>query len=222
MYKQFCLIFFIFLTINLQLFSQNLESNDNKEQKTRLQFKLSSRRTFVDNKAASLLGVRLGLMFNKKYEIGIGYYSSGFFNLAKTVKDIPKTVINESTGEIKPAMADVGFGYVSLYAEYVILSKKKWTFTVNSQYGRGVALLDVKDTDGNFLEEQRKNKNLIEHSTKVTFALTSWFDLIGGVGYRYLLDRDDVIRDAFTSPIYILSFNIDFFDLHKKLFKKKK
>jgi len=93
--------------------------------------------------------------------------------------------------------------------------------TVNSQYGRGIGLLDVKELDGTFIHEVRVRKNFIEHSLKATYALTTWFDLIGGFGYRYLLNEDEIIRQAFTSPIYIISFNIDFFDLYKTTFKKK-
>lgn len=216
------IIISLFCLSSLQVFSQNTNEEKNKENKVEFKVKLSSRRTFISNKNASLLGLRMGLMFHKKYEVGIGVYSSGFFNLKKNVLNVPKFIIDEGNGETRPGIADIGFGYVSLYGEYVFLNRKKWILTANSQYGLGVGVLDLKELDGAFIHEIRVKKNFIEHSVKATYALTTWFDLIGGFGYRYLLNENEVIREAFTSPIYIISFNIDFFDLYKTTFKKKK
>ena len=218
MYKS--ALIFLFTLLTLQVLAQNTEEEKVKND-VELKVKLSSRRTFVSNKNASLLGLRVGLMFKKKYEFGLGVYSSGFFNLKKNVLDVPKFVIDEGNGETRPALADIGFGYISIYGEYVFLNRKKWLLTVNSQYGRGIGVLDVKELDGTFIHEIRVRKNFIEHSAKATYALTSWFDLIGGLGYRYLLNENEIVRQAFTSPIYIMSFNIDFFDLFRKKKPKK-
>lgn len=65
----------------------------------------------------------------------------------------------------------------------------------------------------------RAGKTIVEHSFKAKVRTFSWLDLIGGVGYRYLLNGETQIKKAFNAPIYIIGASINFKQL-KKVVKK--
>ncbi len=199
----FCIGFCLFLTtLHTSVFGQ--DQNTNKPQ---LQFQFDSRNTFVSGEAVGIFGVRGGLLFNQKFEIGLGAYGSNVLNFLGT--EITKDYIDNSLVPAQTVQATIGFEYASLYGEYTVLNNNRWTLTVNSQYGMGRVNIRIPETGG--VERlKRENKGLVEHSVKMKYQFNSWLKLIGGFGYRYLLGGEKQIKDAFNAPIYLITGEIDF------------
>ncbi len=182
------------------------------------QIQLDSRNTFVSNEAVGVFGIRGGLLFNNKFELGVGVYGSRLFNRLGT--EIRKNYVDNSVTPAQTLPARIGFDYLSIYGELTVLESNRWMVTANSQVGAG--RVNIRTTDINQNEQlKREGKSLIEHSVKVKYGVLPWLDLIGGFGYRYLLGGEKQIKKAFNAPIYIVSTEIDFKEL-MKVFKKKK
>jgi len=202
------LILFLFIVSALQSLAQNNNKID-------FRFQGDSRRTFVSGKSASIYGVRGGLQFNQKYEVGLGVYSSNLFGLLG--RTVQKDYFNNRTNPPSPIPAEIGFHYVSLYGEYTIIENKRIKLTTNTQLGLGRVDINLSDAINGSPRIQER-KSLLEYSIKADVKTLSWLRLIGGIGYRHLLNGEDQIKRAFNAPIYITGFSIDF----KELFKKRK
>ena len=205
------LLFFLFQISTVSAQDQRPETTT-KDWKFKFQF--DSRRTFVAKKSVSIFGIRIGLHHKNKFGTGIGYYSSRSWGLF--AKPISK---NFTDNKITPAQtfpAEVGFDYASIFGEYIFLEKKRWQLTANTQFGLGNVNITLFENDTE--RKLKENKSLIEHSIKAKFKTTKWLDIYGGLGYRYLLNGEQQIKNAFNAPIYIVAFAIDF----KQFFKKKK
>ena len=175
---------------------------------------LDSRNTLIRNEAVGIFGIRGGLVFNKKYEIGLGVYGTRILDFLG--KEVEKDYLDESLSPAQLVPARIGFEYISLYGEYLVLENDRWNLTVNSQYGMGrvnIRIIEPNDTE----RLKRERKSLVEHSVKAKYQLNSWLQLIGGLGYRYLLSGEKQIKKAFNSPIYLVTAEIDFKQLLKVL-----
>lgn len=185
-----------------------------EEKSTRFSMQLDSRNTFVRSETVGIFGVRGGLVFNNKFEIGLGAYGTRLLDFLG--KEVDKQYLDLSVNPAQQVPAKVGFEYISLYGEYLVLEDLRWNITINSQYGMGrvnIRIQEANDTE----RLKRERKSLVEHSVKAKYQFNSWLQLIGGLGYRYLLSGEKQIKDAFNAPIYIISAEIDFKQLLKAL-----
>jgi len=183
------------------------------EKKAEFRLNSDSRRTFVNKQSVGIFGLRAGVLFNKKFETGVGVYSSSLFGVLG--KDVKKTYTDFSIFPPQAFPARVNFQYLSVYGEYILVEKKGFMLTTNSQLGVGRVNIHLLDTTRRI----RASKTLLENSFKAKVKTFSWLHLIGGVGYRYLLNGEAQIKKAFNAPIYILGASIDFKKL-KKAIKK--
>lgn len=201
------------LILFLSILSIQLHSQDEKKVEFRLMG--DSRRTFVSGKSASIYGLRGGLLFKQKYEVGLGVYSSNLFGILGN--SVRKDFINSNAENPSTIPADIGFHYFSVYGEYTILENHRLKLTTNGQFGVGWVDINLTESiNGN--RRIQEGKTLLEYSIKADVKTLPWLRLIGGVGYRHLLAGEPQIRSAFNAPIIITGFSIDF----KRLFKKKK
>jgi len=206
------LLFFLFQisTVSAQ---DNTENTNTKDWKFKYQF--DSRRTFVAKESVSIFGIRVGL-HKEKFGTGIGYYTSRSWGLF--ANPISKDFTDFTSTPVQTFPAEVGFDYASIFGEYIFFEKKRWQLTANSQFGFGKVNVTLFENDGE--RKRKENKILFEHSIKAKFKTTSWLDLYGGIGYRYLIEGEQQFKDAFNAPIYIVTFALDFKKLFKS-FKKK-
>lgn len=188
-------------------------AQEKKEKNIGFRLQFDSRRTFVDREAVGIFGIRSGLQYKNKFELGVGFYGSRIFEFLG--KEVEKDYKDKSFDPPEPIPSKVRFDYASVYGEYTVLNNSKWRLTANSQFGIG--RVNIFLTDGSE-RRIREGKTLLEHSFKARHHTRPWLDLIGGLGYRYLLVGERQIKDAFNAPIYIISADIDF----KRLFKGKK
>ncbi len=194
------------------------QSSAQEEKNLRFSLQLDSRNTFVRTETVGIFGVRGGLVFNNKIELGLGAYGTRLLDFLG--KEVNKSYLDQSVSPAQRVPAKIGFEYISLYGEYLVLENHRWHLTVNSQYGMG--RVNIRIQEANDMERlKRERKSLVEHSVKAKYQFNSWLQLIGGLGYRYLLSGEKQIKDAFNAPIYIISAEIDFKRLFKALKKRQ-
>ncbi len=205
----------IIISLLLLVFSTNLIGQETEQESSKpiFRFQGDSRKTFVDKKSVNIFGVRGGLLFKNKYELGLGVYSSNLFGILG--RAVEKEYFDNSLEQPIGIPAEIGFHYFSIYGEYVAVENDRLKLTVNSQIGLG--RVDINFDEQIDKERIREGKSLLEHSVKADVKIVSWFRIMGGVGYRYLIAGESQIKKAFNAPIYIVGFSLDF----KKLFKKK-
>ena len=197
------------------MYSQALENTEPQEtiEKRQLRFQGDSRRTIINNKSVGIFGVRLGVLFDEKKEIGLGVYSSNLFGILGS--SVEKEYKDNGAVPIVMLPAEIGFHYVSVYGEYVMIRNTRLIFTANSQLGLGWVDIDFDDLANR--NSKREGKGMIEHSVKLDVKVSDWLRLMGGIGYRYLVAGEPQIKETFNAPIFITGFSIDI----KKLFSKK-
>lgn len=185
-----------------------------EEKNVSFSLQLDSRNTFIRSEAVGVFGIRGGLVFNKKYELGLGAYGTRLLDFLG--KEVEKDYLDESVSPAQMVPARIGFEYISLYGEYLVIENHRWNLTVNSQYGMGrvnIRIIEPNDTE----RLKRERKSLVEHSVKAKYQFNSWLQFIGGLGYRYLLSGEKQIKKAFNAPIYLVTAEIDFKQLLKVL-----
>lgn len=214
------MFFLILIASCTSLLGQGEISKESRDsiQKTRLRFAGDSRITFINKNSVSIYGIRLGLLFKDKIEVGLGVYSTNLLGLLGS--SVSKEYIDDSRNPATSFNSEIGFHYFSIFGEYRLLNTNRLVLTFNTQLGLGSAVIEFTETneDENTV---RRTKILIEHSLKVDVKTFDWLRLAAGGGYRYLLDNDQQLKDAFNSPIVIIGFTIDYGLLKRKLFNKK-
>lgn len=215
--KRLLLCLLTFVSISLYAQEANIIEN-NETTKVSILFELDSRRTIINRKSVGIYGARLGALINQKVEFGVGVYSSNLFGILGN--SVNKNYTDNSLDPPAIFDSEIGFHYFSLFSEYRLINKERIVFTLNSQIGTGwvdISFVDVTPPK----EDIRELKSLIEHSIKADIKTFSWLRLIGGVGYRYLIQGERQIKDAFNAPIYIIGFSVDLRLLKDTLFKKQ-
>jgi hypothetical protein len=203
----------LFSLFTLLLFTTLLSAQEEKKSKIKIQG--DSRSTIIERRSALIYGLRVGYQFSKRFEAGIGVYSSNLFRLLG--RSVEKDFLDNTLNPPTLIPAEIGFHYSAIFGEYALIENKRWKFTANTQLGFGWVAIDldeafvIKDT-------RREIKILVEHSLKADVQTLPWLRLIGGVGYRYIPFAEQQIKDTFNAPIYIVGFSIDY----GLLFGKKK
>ncbi|MCE7990412.1 MAG: hypothetical protein HEP71_00475 [Roseivirga sp.] len=206
----------ILALILLCVIANLVSAQEEAKKKMSFSLQLDSRNTFVRTEAVGIFGVRAGLVFNNKFELGLGAYGTRLLDFLG--KEVEKDYLDQSQSPAQLVPALIGFEYISLYGEYLVLENDRWNITANSQYGMGRVNIRIQEpnTDERL---KRERKSLIEHSVKAKYQFNSWLQLIGGLGYRYLLSGEKQVKKAFNAPIYIISAEIDFKTLIQALKK---
>jgi hypothetical protein len=169
---------------------------------------VDSRRSFISNRDVKIMGVRVGLDFDKKARVGFGVYAlASPFN---------RTFIRPNySGIVDTMTCQLKFSYMTGYFEYVVLTTKHWEVSVPVHLGIGdVGFTLLPDPPEAFL--------LGEVSVQAYYKIVPFLGLAGGFGYRQILLGGYQIRENFDALIY--SFGIKFWAgyLMEKVLKKIK
>ena len=169
---------------------------------------LDSRRSFVSGRDVKVMGVRVGLDFEKRARVGFGVYTlASEFN-----RNFIRT---DFFGIVDTIQAQLRFNYLTAYFEYVLLTTKHWEVSLPLHIGIG----DVSFTK---INQDPKSFLLGEMMVLANYKIFPFLGLAAGVGYRQILLGGYAIRDNFDAPSY--SFGIKFWAgyLVDKIIKKKK
>ena len=143
--------------------------------------RLESRYSFLRNGLVKVEGVRLGVVFQKKLKVGVGYSW-----LKSDVSD--DLEITNYLGNKEIVKNYLEFGYIAYYADFVFHKTKRWQLSVPLQLGTGLAWFQYSD-------------NNIKTRSKKHFLLFSFICMYesfkghgGGVRAQCLVNRSSLIR----------------------------
>lgn len=184
-------------------------------QKWRFVVGVDSRNSFISNERAEILGLKAGVQFGKKIEIGIsGHLMNG--RNSHFYKNYAVTSPSNTTEIVK---AQLKLFYIAYYAEYIFFNNKYWKFSVPLQLGIGrssyVYTYNQRDT--------RSDKHLVliyEPIISTEYKIFRWLSATAEIGYRIMLFNNPAIKENFNSPTYSLGVSISFTELYKICFPK--
>ncbi len=155
-----------------------------------------TRNTFISTRRAQVTGWKLGLDFNSKIRMGIGYnyMSTKYYNTEFSTFDYRRE--------------SLGMRYFCVYFEYLYYKQNRWTFSVPVQIGVGNtfnrAVFPV-------MEKHHSNSHPIivyEPCLSGEYRLLPWFAIGAEGGFRLFLLKNSSVRERFTAPIYVFSASI--------------
>lgn len=203
--------------------AQNLDSVDvdlNTSQKNEYLGKkwkfligFDANRSFFAGRNVKINGLRIGAKYKDVHRFGLGI--SG---IARSVifKDI--SVNEEDATDTSWVKFDAG--YASLFYEYAFYRTKRWELIVPSYLGAGNVTAAYSDTAG--LYQPFGNLPFAAFGTGlgVQFKIFRWFGVKTGVGYRFVYNAEEEIKEAFRGPYYKYGISIFFGELYKMVFKR--
>lgn len=155
---------------------------------------LDSRRSFISGRDVKMMGIRVGLEFDKRARVGFGVYT-----LASQFQR--KFVQINYLGLADTVTTQLEFSYMSAYFEYILLTTKHWEVSFPIHLGVG-------DVGFSKVATEPQACLLGEVNVWASYKILPFLGLAGGVGYRQILLGGTAIRENFNAPTY--SFGIKF------------
>ena len=169
------------------------------------------RNSFVDAQRVSIWGVKAGLEFSGKLEIGIGY-NQHIHNLEKEIYFANEVGIPDS------AIGSLHLNYFSIYSRYDYYRTAHWKFSIMPiQLGFGNSRYKFKQEGVAEIINQRAVV-LYEPGISVSYKLFYWLGADLDIGYRIMLRNNPAIPENFNSMTYAFSVNIYWGELYKRVF----
>ena len=196
-------IFLVFLAVlPFSLFAQKRvffehEFKKSFHTKPKLDVKLDNRFSFIRNNDVKTVGVKIGLNFNRKFKVGIG------FN--QMLLPVGKQILNEDNLLVP---VDLEYSYFSPYIEYVYFNSKRWEFSLSTQLGFGNASYRHLDENGKRVKLVQSNIFSYEPAMLIDFKIIRWFGIGSGVGYRLVYYKSPGVNEEFSSPEYVVKLKI--------------
>ena len=211
--KRFCIvIFFLVSIVSKAQFLDTIKSITHK--KPSIDVRLESRHSFITNYRAKISGVRLGLVFQKKMKVGLGYswLDADIYERKKIVTSLNK--LDTVNNYLK-------LGYLAFYTDFVFHKTKRWQLSVPLQWGAGFAwnkyndgLIDIKSPKRYLL--------LYEPGISVQFKILKWCGLGSDIAYRFALEQNKGLRSKLNSPTFAFKFLLWFDQIYYMSFPNSK
>lgn len=200
--------FFCFL-LSILGYSQQFEQElkDALQEKPKLDLRLDSRHSFINQTGVKVFGVKAGIQFDNKLSFGIGY--NRLWNpLERSI------LVDEVEYEV-----ELGFYHISPYVEYVFYKDKKWILSIPVQFGFGSSFYNNRESFG---PDKFFSKFVMSYEPAISFEyrILEYFGVGLGAGYRLMIIPNRQIREQFTSPVYIFKTNVYFEDIYRDIFGK--
>ena len=207
--------FIILFLCGVSLHAQFLDTLKSLTQKRPgIDARIETRNSFIENGRAKVTGVRLGLIFQKKLRIGIGYSW-----LSSDVHE--KKLIINYLGKTDTATHYLKFGYVAFYTDFVFHKTKRWQLSVPLQWGAGLTWFNYNN-GAQDISTSKDYLLLYEPGISVQFKLVRWCGLGTDIGYRFTLQNNKYLSNKLNSPTYAFKFLIWFDQLYYLGFPKSK
>ena len=167
---------------------------------------IDNRNSFAGGKAISIIGLKAGISIHHRVRLGLGYHQ-----LLSPVR-INYTIQNQNDYE------KITFWYVSAYAEYVIIHRKRFEVSAPLAYGLGGAPVV---THNSLLAGSAGANNLLqlaEISLNGYYKIFNWIGPGAGFGYRFMLGSNSQVSKVFDAPVYVFRIQIFLDPLYHDLF----
>jgi hypothetical protein len=176
--------------------------------------RLETRNSFFENGRAKVSGVRLGLIFQKKIRVGIGY--SWLSSDVHEKKSITNYLGNKDT-----VNNYLKFGYIAFYTDFVFYKTKRWQVSVPLQWGAGFTWFNYNN-GAQDIPSSKDYLLLYEPGISVQFKIFRWCGLGTDIAYRFTLQNNQELRHKLNSPTYGFKVLIWFDQLYYIGFPKSK
>lgn len=199
----------VLLSSGFILQAQNFEEELRTAMKSKptFEFKLDSRNAFISNTGVRVFGFKLGLNYDDKLSLGLGY---------NKLWSHPTNQINYEGVEYK---ANIDYYYISPYLEYTFYRDDVWEFSIPVQFGLGESWYEFESETSKH-NIHRKFVLSYEPAITVQYTFLKYFGLGAGVGYRLMIVPNRSIDEQFTSPVYIFKFKIFFQEIYRDIARK--
>lgn len=207
---------FIFLFASTFSFSQVdiLDSiRTSFKSKGKLYLNLSTKNTFIDGFRSPILGIKIGVEFDRRVRIG------GGFNFLKNPIYQDKYIKDINGNNIDTVPNALHFSYMSYFFEYIFYKTKHWEFSIPTQIGIGSSRFEYI-YNGKKITENKKTIILYEPSIAGHYKVFKWLGVGGDIGYRLMLKNNKAIERNFNSPTFTFKVMIFYGEIYKALFKK--
>ncbi len=181
----------------------------------KIDIKADARTSFITTKPARIFGIKVGLDFNSKVKVGLGYNW-----LISEIKKDRNIVVD---GNIEKIDSRLILRYISPYFEYTYYSSPKLELSIPVMVGFGFSRYTPADTFYKFLpDSDRRFVMFYEPYSIGLYKPIPWVGLGFGVGYRLLFFGNSGISENLNSPIYVLKGKVLLGVLYRSLKSKIK
>ncbi len=184
------------------------------QKKPSIDARIETRNSFITNGRAKVTGVRIGLSFQKKLKVGVGYSW-----LASDVFE--KKIINNYLGKQDTVNNYLKFGYVACYTDFVFHKTKRWQLSVPLQFGAGLSWFKYNDGATNIYTPKRMLL-LYEPGISIQFKVFRWLGLGSDIAYRFTIKNNKYVGEKLNSPTYAFKLLVWFDQLFYMGFPKSK
>lgn len=165
-------------------------------QKPKFEFKFDSRFSFLRNTEVKTTGIKIGLSYNRKFNIGLGINQLLIKSESEIIEQNDTIPVN------------LNYWYYSPYFEYVYFSSKKWEFNLSTQIGFGEASFEHIDSEGKLQKNKRTALISYEPAMLIDYKIIKWVGIGTGIGYRLILFKNGSIKENFSSPVYVIKLKV--------------
>lgn len=198
----FCLVFIFVPNTKAQSFEEELKTAITK--KPKLEVRMDSRHSFINQTGVKTVGFKVGIQFNEKLSFGMGY-NQLWSPLSRTIADqgVEKKV-------------KLAYYNISPYVEYVFFRDDKWELSIPVQFGFGSSYYKKSGNQGS---GQLRKEFVMSYEPAITFQyrFLKYFGAGFGIGYRLMIIPNQQLEEKFTSPVFIFKTGIYFQDVFRDL-----
>lgn len=181
----------------------------------RIDVRADARTSFITAKPARIFGVKLGLNFNDKVQVGVGYNW-----LISDIRKDRKVLIN---GELLRIDSRLVLRYVSPYIEYTYYKSPKLELSIPVMFGFGFSRYTAANSFYKFVPDTDKRFVMFYEPYSVgLYKPIPWVGLGFGVGYRLLFFGNNSISENLNSPIYVFKIKVLLGEIYRSLFDQSK
>lgn len=190
------------------------------KQKPHLFGKLDTRNSFFYNSRIKIFGVKAGLTFGKRLNLGVGY--NQIYPFAKVTKNFDKQIYY-ANADNKPdsVTAKLKLFYFSAHVEYIFYQVKHWQLSMPLEIGVGQTgyryeLFGIKHNIEQHL------CLIYEPAVSIEYRFVKWIGIGADVGFRFMLTNSKILNQKFNSPVYAFKLLIYYDEIYKSLFPNSK
>jgi hypothetical protein len=174
-----------------------------------------SRNSFINARRAHIWGIKGGVEFAHKLQMGLGYN----FLDNKVKKPYPFVT---PLGIRDTATAQLHLWFIGPYMRYVYYKTKKWKVSIMPiQIGIGKSWYTHSEGLGPITTDKRTIV-VYEPGISASYRIFKWLGVGADFGYRIMLRDNPAIPENFNSPIYSLYVIIHWDQVYKAIFPNSK